>query len=236
MSQENTNYLALDLINIKDNLNDLLEIYNFLDNLAKKLNYITIHKPVLIPYYYGKVKKDCGVSCYLFIEGGYITFHIFEKRNIAYFDIVKNGEIEDGKIIDLLTKFVESQNYNKYSKEDEAVCATRNIFGPHYFCEGNIYEGANVEDLLVLQDLIVKGIDMTPIINPVIIKDGDDLILFVVIAESHIALTLRGNYLRVDVFSCKMFDLQKLKDILTNKINIQTEKLFTRLDKLKKEQ
>ena len=62
MLQKGINYLALDLIDIKDNLNDLKQIYNFLEDLAFNLSFETIHKPVLVPYYYGKVEDDCGIS------------------------------------------------------------------------------------------------------------------------------------------------------------------------------
>ena len=116
MLQKGINYLALDLIDIKDNLNDLKQIYNFLEDLAFNLSFETIHKPVLVPYYYGKVEDDCGISCYLMTKGGYITFHIFEKRNIAYFDIVRKGEIDNEKIIELVTTFVESQHFQIHSK------------------------------------------------------------------------------------------------------------------------
>lgn len=231
MLQKSINYLALDLIDIKNNLNDLKQIYNFLEDLAFNLSFETIHKPVLVPYYYGKVEDDCGISCYLMIEGGYITFHIFEKRNIAYFDIVRKGEIDSEKIIELVTTFVESQHYNKYLNTKESCCEFENVFGPHYFCEGKIIGINNIDALLELQENLIDGIEMHPIISPVVVKDGTDIRVFILIAESHISITMNNNFIRIDIFSCKMFDIQKLKELLSNKIDIKSEKIFTRLYK-----
>lgn len=227
------NYLALDSIDIKRNLNNLMGIYNFLDELANCLEYKLIHKPVLIPYYHGKVPKDCGISCYAFFEqGGYLTLHIFEKRRIAYFDIVYKEEIDEQKIIAKVSSFVGSKKYNLQSSKTIPKIYNKNVFGPHYFCWGEMLKEQNLDSLIELQNNIITGIGMTPIINPVIVKNKTTTTLFIAIAESHIVLTLSKSNLRVDIFSCKMFDTNKLTKIIKKVLNVNKEILFTRMSKV----
>ena len=225
-------YLALDLIDIRDKLNDLLEIYNFLSQLAVNLREKELYKPVLIPYYHGKIKEDCGVSCYLFFEsGGYVTFHIFEKRKIAYLDIVSNKKI-NRNIIEFVKDFSQAKNCNVYSKNNNEYISNNNsVFGPHYFAFGEAYRNLSLDDLLEFQSEIIKDIKMTPITNPVIVKTNKQQTLFIAIAESHIALTQTRKNLIIDVFSCKNFDLKKLEKIIAKYLSIKSEKLYQRFSK-----
>ena len=56
MLQKPTNFCSIDLIDIRDNLNDISEIYNFLNSLYLIDSSLKeIYKPVIVPYYYGKV-------------------------------------------------------------------------------------------------------------------------------------------------------------------------------------
>lgn len=226
-------YLALDLIDIKENYNNLLQIYTLLDTAINKvLKFKTIHKPVLIPYYYGKIKRDCGISCYSFFDGGYITIHIFEKRKIAYLDIVSHKDFDKEQIINFISQELETNKYNKYTEITTSNLHSKNIFGPHYFAHGQLKEAMNIDNLLLLQEKIIKEINMTPIINPVIVKDNDEIRLFIAIAESHISLTLNKKYFYIDVFSCKMFDINKLKKILNLIMPKYDEILFIRSHKI----
>ena len=219
------------MINVRDNLNNLIEIYEFLSQLVLELGEKELYKPILIPYYHGKIKKDCGVSCFTFLKnGGYLTFHIFEKRKIAYFDIVSTNKI-DKKIVTSVTSFCQTNKFNIYKNEIN-VQDRNSFFGPHYFAEGKLRKKLNTDELLDFQNEIIKGIKMTPIINPIIVKTNKTQTLFVAIAESHIALTKTDNVLRVDVFSCKEFDINELKQIAYKFIDVQEEVLFTRHSKV----
>ena len=40
----------------------------------------------IIPYYYGKVKEDIGISAYILLEGGHITIHTFPIRECYFID------------------------------------------------------------------------------------------------------------------------------------------------------
>ena len=134
----------------------------FVKRLSKNLDEIIIkvlkckqiHKPTLIPYYHGKVKKDCGVSCYSFFDGGYITFHIFEKRRIAYFDIVSNESFDVDKVIKFASKICETKKYNIYTNSTTNEICNKDVFGPHYIASGTLRKQMNINQLLML--LLVK--------------------------------------------------------------------------------
>jgi len=231
-SSDSLNYFAIDLINIKENFSDLMQIYSFLDDVVSNvLKFDQINKPTLIPYYHGKVEQDCGVSCYTFLYGGYVTFHIFEKRRLAYFDIVSDKLFDIDKVIKFVSQICETANYNVYTNKTKNIVCNENVFGPHYVASGRLYKEMNIDQLLILQDKIIKEIDMTPIINPVVVKDGEVIRLFIAIAESHLSLTVNKNQLRVDLFSCRMFDINKLTNILTSVMEISDKILFTRQNK-----
>jgi len=226
------NYLALDLINIKEDYNDLMQIYTFLDDIIKNILHFTqIHKPILIPYYHGKIKQDCGVSCYSFFNGGHITLHIFEKRKLAYLDIVSEQPFDINNIVEYVLQKCETETYNIYTNKTKKLICKENIFGPHYFAYGTINNDMDVNQLLTLQQEIISKIKMTPITNPVVVNDGSSLKLFIAIAESHIALTLNKKQLLVDIFSCKMFQVNSLHNILNKVMKQYNETMFSRLHK-----
>lgn len=233
MSQKTIKFLSIDLIDTKDGLNNLSDIYNFMDKLLLKANLKQIHKPVLIPYYHGKVKRDAGISCYAFFEGGYSTFHIFEKRKIAYFDIISNEETFDKQaIIKSITKFCDTKNIIINSDEQMSNNINKHIFGPHYICFGKPKKTFDTDSLISLQEAIIKEIGMTPINTPTVLKNKNSTLLFIAIAESHIALELSKNDLRIDIFSCKMFDLDLLKNLINKVIKLEDGTLFYRLYKI----
>lgn len=228
-------FLALDLIDIKENFSNLMQIYSFLDNIiVNVIKLKQIHKPVLIPYYYGTVKQDCGISCYSFFDGGYVTFHIFEKRRLAYFDVISKKQFNVDKVIKFVSQECETCRYNIYTNNTNNMIHNKNVFGPHYIAYGTLHEDMNINQLLDLQEKIINEINMTPIINPVIVRDNKGVNLFVAIAESHISLSLSDNELRIDVFSCKMFDILKLSNMLESVMQINKKIIYTRLNKTNK--
>ncbi len=233
MSLKTIKFLSIDLIDVKDELNNLLEIYNFMDKLLLQANLKQIHKPVLIPYYHGKVKRDAGVSCYAFFEGGYCTFHIFEKRKIAYFDIISDGQNFDTSTITTnITKYCGTKNIITNNDVKLSNKVSKQVFGPHYICSGKPKKTFVADNLIALQESIINAIGMTPITTPTILNSKNSTLLFIAIAESHIALTLSKNNLRIDIFSCKMFDLDVLKKLVNNFVKLENETLFHRLYKI----
>lgn len=82
-----------------------------------------------------------------------------------------------------------------------------------------------------LEETIINEIKMIPIINPVIVSDKEYIRLFIAIAESHLVLNLNKKQLKIDVFSCKMFDIDKLNNILNKTMRLKTVNVFSRLFK-----
>lgn len=130
-----------------------------------------------------------------------------------------------------ITKFCDTKNIIINSDKQTADNANKNIFGPHYICSGTPKQVFNSDSLIDLQNLIIKEIGMTPINTPTILKTENYTLLFIAIAESHIALKLSKNNLRIDIFSCKMFDLNTLKNSINKVIKLEEETLYYRLYK-----
>ena len=74
---------------------------------------------------------------------------------------------------------------------------------------------------------------MTPITHPVIVHDNANIRLFIAIAESHIAISVGKKQLRLDVFSCKMFNIKILQNVLNKIMDSYDDILFHRLNKQK---
>ena len=68
-------------------LENLVYINDTLNKIAYNLNLDPIATPYLIPYYYGSVKEDIGVSAFLLLKGGHITIHTFPLRECYFVDV-----------------------------------------------------------------------------------------------------------------------------------------------------
>lgn len=59
----------------------LLENLKYINKIMNEIPYVLgitpVNPPTLIPYYYGKVKEDDGVSAFVMLEGGHLTIHTF---------------------------------------------------------------------------------------------------------------------------------------------------------------
>lgn len=93
---------AFDLYDCKNrNLDNCLEMYSLNEDLAKELSAKPVYKPIIVPYFYGKVKEDEGISCLNIFEDkngflGFFTLHTFSQRKIAYFDSFSKTETCNG--------------------------------------------------------------------------------------------------------------------------------------------
>ena len=58
-------------------LNDVRLINEVLSKLTYRLKLKPIEPPHLLPYYYGSVKEDIGVSGKVLLLGGHVTIHTF---------------------------------------------------------------------------------------------------------------------------------------------------------------
>lgn len=217
-------YLAIDCLEIKKNLNNAMDIYNFLDSIVEICNLKAVNKPYIIPYYYGKVKNDEGISCLQLLEDGYMTFHVFEHRRIAYFDLRTKVKVDKQIILDQLTKFAKSKKfYICGDNKSDTNLADKQVFGPHNFIKLKINE-FKVDDMIKLLNEIVKGIGMTPITSTFV----ESNYVIRLIAESHIAITKEKNHILIDIFSCKEYDNNKLLKTLKKKYEIIEKQEYKR--------
>jgi S-adenosylmethionine/arginine decarboxylase-like enzyme len=63
-----------------------------------------IAPPNIIPYYYGKVKEDIGISAFILLEGGHVTIHTFPKRECYFIDCFTQRDFDEEFLYDYLYK------------------------------------------------------------------------------------------------------------------------------------
>lgn len=222
---------AYDLYNCRNNnLDNCLEMYLLNEDLARELKVKPIYKPIIVPYFYEKVKEDEGVSCLNIFEDengflGFFTLHTFSQRNIAYFDSFCKKENFKSEDIEIFLKYrLLSEEIIKPSKINES----QSFFGKQIRFEvsGNFC----IEQFYDLNGKIVKKLKMTQISSPVIEKNKKSICMLSLIAESHIGFIydIKGKILSMDIFSCKNFNekiifelFDSVGEIIDYKVNIR---------------
>lgn len=178
--------------------------------------------PFVLPYYDGLVPEDCGVSAFIFLEGGHFTVHTFSFRQVYFADFVSRRHFDAARLETLLdavfpcgntvTDTIERQNL-RHTSPDVAT-----DFGPHLFLDIDAYRGPQTLDgLFALFDQLPQEIGMTPIMRPYVIRDAghdgrDVLSAMTMIAESHISLHVYPGEERAyfDLFSCRFFSSEAM--------------------------
>ncbi len=223
---------AYDLYKCRNsNLDNCFEMYLLNQDLMKEFNVKPIYKPIIVPYFYGKVKEDEGISCLNFFEDGngflgFFTLHTFSQRKIAYFDSFSKVETCDagGGFEDFLKEKLLSEEILKPSKTNKS----QKFFGKQIQIEvkGNFC----IEQFYDLNAKIVEKLEMTQISSPVLEKNKKSICMLSLIAESHIGLVydLKAKILSLDIFSCKNFDekivielLNSVGKVVDYKVNIR---------------
>mgnify|MGYP003319462097 CR=1 FL=1 len=85
-------------------LDDVKFINELLNKLVYKLQIKPIEPPHLLPYYYGTVKEDIGVSGKMLLLGGHVTIHTFPLRTCYFVDIFYDGDFEEQDVIDFFDR------------------------------------------------------------------------------------------------------------------------------------
>ncbi len=211
---------AYDLYNCKNNnLDNCLQVYSLNEDIAKELEIKPVYKPIIVPYFYGKVKEDEGISCLNIFEDrngflGFFTLHTFSQRKIAYFDSFSNAEIKKagGGFEDFLKEKLLSEEVLKPSKVNQSQI----FFGKQIRLE---MKGAFcIEQFYDLNAKIVEKLEMTQIFSPVLEKNERSICMLSLIAESHIGFIydIKGKILNLDIFSCKNFDEKIILELLNS--------------------
>ena len=213
--------------------NNMLSINNLINDICTQLGLKTIAPPSIIPFYYGKVADDDGISAFVLLEGGHFTIHTFYKRRCAFIDLLFD-EFEGEYLVKLLKKraqyrkgqtsgetvyisdweidrncrnaFISIDQINKFKRGIEN---TFSGFGPHYFVTANCKKPLSLERVYGILDHMPKKAHMTPITRPFVVYDQVDDPEFisgiVVIAESHISIhyDIAEKKLYFDMFTCR---------------------------------
>lgn len=223
-------------------LNDMTTIYQILNHLTYQFKLEPIAPPHLIPYYYGRVKKDSGVSAYILLKGGHVTIHTFPFRECYFVDVLSPKDFDEEGIYNYFLDYLpfdkkvsnfEIENRNVRSFDTLPYSADCD-FGPHLMTEIVANREITMDFLFNYIEKLVIDINMDPITRAVVIKDNTYnpkyITGFIVIAQSHIALhyEIATGIIYADLFSCAPFNYDDLISIIKELGEIKSNVLIPR--------
>lgn len=224
--------------------NNMMGINNLINDICVKLELEPIAPPTIIPFYYGKVVEDDGISAFVLLKGGHFTIHTFYKRRCAFIDLlfddfegvvlekllIHHGYFKEKKI-KINAREVDRNcknsliNINKMNKFDEDIENNFAGFGPHYMVTATVKEDLTFEQIYSILDKMPYLAEMTPITRPFIIKDkivnANYISGIIIIAESHIAIHFDkvNKKLYFDLFTCRPLPADKIKSAFLEQFN-----------------
>jgi len=205
-------------------LDNLKSVY---DTIVKITNYVgvkTIMPPSLVPYYYGSIKEDDGISAFVLLKGGHFTIHTFPARECYFVDMLYDGFVSESKLVDILKTELPFEHQIVHSVDrrfDLNDQLAANIdesrdFGPHYLMHNLTPVELDMDKIYQFLDAVPLLINMDPITRPTVITDNVDepeiISGLTVIAQSHIALHYYKEEKRfwLDVFSCSFIECENI--------------------------
>lgn len=222
-------------------LNDMRGIYETIFKILNQMSVKLVSPPVIVPYYYGKVKDDDGISAFVILKGGHFTIHTFPERGCYFADLLYDGFISEDKLIDVLSRELpfdhkivnivdrrfDLSEQCKFNTIDEYM-----DFGPHYLIRTIEKKDFSIDNIYHFLDELPTRINMDPIMRPYVITDkiSDFSIIsgITVIAQSHIAMHyfMRTQIAYLDVFSCSFINCDNIFKIIENKLNVKCENIL----------
>ncbi len=209
-------------------LDDIRYINKIVNEIPYVLKLTPVAPPSLVPYYYGKVKEDDGISSFVFLEGGHITIHTFPFRQCYFVDIF--SEDFDTEVLKnyLLEKLPYNETISTLEIRDRDINVFNTLpydpkedFGPHVMAELSYENRITMENMFDFLEKLVYEIGMTPITRPFVIKSTVNkthyLSGIILIAQSHIALhyDYDDKLIYFDIFSCSSFDFSMVTNVLS---------------------
>ena len=201
-------------------LDNLKSVY---DSIVKITNFVgvkTIMPPSLIPYYYGSVKEDDGISAFVLLKGGHFTIHTFPQRECYFVDLLYDGFVNEAKLLEILHTELPFEHElvhaldRRFEINDQLkthIDESRD-FGPHYLMHNIEPVELDMDTIYTFLDRVPVLINMDPITRPTVITDRvvepEIISGITVIAQSHIALHYYKAEKRfyLDIFSCSFID------------------------------
>ncbi len=226
----------------RDVLNDLKYITYILNEMALELNVTPIAPPQLVPYYYGKVAEDDGISAFVLLEGGHITIHTFPFRECYFADIFYAGDFDTERVISLLqNRMAFDTTISKVSIKDRSIESYEKLeydstkdFGPHVLVKIQAKREIHMEEVFDFLEHLVPNINMTPITRACVLKsrliNSKYLSGIILIAQSHISFhyNYKTKEIFFDIFSCAAFDYSQLSTIFYDFGEVKSNELVAR--------
>ncbi|NLD25739.1 MAG: hypothetical protein GX661_00080 [Acholeplasmataceae bacterium] len=219
------NHLMFDCYGANPTLmNDVMYVNRLMNGITAEMGLTAIMPPSLIPYYYGKVEEDNGISSFLLLEGGHLTIHTFPLRKCYFLDLYTEDQLDSSKLEKYLqrylpftkeTSMISSRDRHQHLFESHPYDSNLD-FGPHVLLSINAEKEINLDMIYDFLENLVREINMTPIIRPYVLKSTVKhpryLSGMTMIAESHISLhyDCQNKVIMADIFSCVPFDYNDL--------------------------
>ena len=236
------NHFVLDAFHgYRSRLDDIMLVYEALEEIPAKLGMKTVMPPFIMPYYNGVVPEDCGISAFVFLAGGHFTIHTFSFRETYFVDLLTPEPFDRQELEKLIQNAFPAERVTSYlldRERKETYPAKIEIneeldFGPHLLLDLKNYNGPkSMDQLFELFDTMPFQIGMTPIIRPMMVKNpvGAEKVtsILTMIAESHISLHYfeKSGQAYLDLFSCRFFKTEevvgKLKTIFPGDVTNET--------------
>ena len=175
---------------ISNQLDDMKVINNVLTNLTYELDLDPICPPTIIPYYYGKVKEDIGISAFVLLDGGHVTIHTFPLRECYFVDVFSTGDFDEQGVYNF---FLNELHFNE--KKSNMICRNRSE---------RIFEIGEYESSVDFGPHVMSEIECT---KPITMEEMFDFLEKMAL-DIHISLhyDYKENKIYADIFSCAPFD------------------------------
>ncbi len=206
---------------------------NFINQTINLVLFDLKIKPIspayLLPYDYGLVPLDEGLSSYIFLDGGHLTIHTFPLRGCYFVDLSTQVNIDPKLFQKVLQRYWPSamEKSRLFSADRNGLNQSepfdpKSVFGPHVMATIQLKSPINLETSNRFLEGLIQDIGMTPITRAFGLynqyHNSTFLSSIVMIAESHLSIhvNLKQNVMYFDIFSCKMFDYASVQGLLEN--------------------
>jgi len=220
---------------------DLRSVYETITKVVDSMGAKPVMPPILIPYYYGEVADDDGISAFALLKGGHFTIHTFPLRQCYFVDMMYDGFISEERFRATMLKELPAasssvahvdrrfciEDQGKDMRIDEAK-----DFGPHYMIRSQEKIELDHNKIYDVLDKLPPLVNMTPIMRPVVITDNVKKPKFIsgitMIAESHIALhyDIANKSFFADIFSCSFIASEKVTATMEKELGIKCENVL----------
>lgn len=219
-------------------MDNLRSIYDSIVKITNHVGVKTIMPPSLIPYYYGIVKEDDGISAFVLLRGGHFTIHTFPQRECYFVDMVYDGYVNETKLLEVLRSELPyeqeivhavDRRFDINEQVDFAGIDETRDFGPHYLMHNLEPVELDMDKIYSFLDAIPVLINMDPITRPTVITDkvydSEMISGLTVIAQSHIALHYYKAEKRfwLDIFSCSFIECNHIIKTVEEMLGIPCE-------------